>query len=117
MEAKDTVMSPIDISRKVGEIVILSPMIGEAGVNIKIAELQAEISFKAGVEQEHKTMIGVAVDEGNRAYQAGRKEVVDFIGNPFKHNITANAFANIRVHNMEDCFACKYEAKLQKWGL
>ncbi|KKN74748.1 hypothetical protein LCGC14_0387900 [marine sediment metagenome] len=34
---------------------------------------QAEISFKAGVEQEHKVMIGVAVDEGNKAYKAGKE--------------------------------------------
>ena len=51
MKAKDTVMSPIEVSRRVKEIVALSPNIGEAGVNIKIAEDQTEISFKAGMKE------------------------------------------------------------------
>ncbi len=34
-------------------------------------EKKAEISFKAGREYEHKIMIGVAVDEGNKAFKDG----------------------------------------------
>jgi len=37
-----------------------------------LLEAQAEISFKAGREYEHKIMIGVAVDEGNIAFKNGK---------------------------------------------
>ncbi len=46
-----------------------------------------------------------------KGYQAGEKagikEVVDFIGKePFEHDYFSN-----------DCFACKWEAKLKDWGV
>ncbi len=41
-----------------------------------------------------------------------RKEVVDFIGwEPFDHN-----YSN-RGHEIDDCFACKWESKLKEWGI
>ena len=44
--------------------------------------------------------------------KAGRKEVVDFIGKePFEHNYSQYG------HEVNDCFACRYEAKLKDWGL
>ena len=47
------------------------------------AEAEAEISSKARQEYEHKIMIGVSVDEGNKAFkfgqEVGRQEVVECI--------------------------------------
>ncbi|KKM69272.1 hypothetical protein LCGC14_1452490 [marine sediment metagenome] len=47
----------------------------------------------------------------------GRKEVVDFIGQPFEHNEQYLPGASEPTHFEDDCFACKYEAKLKEWGL
>ncbi len=100
MEAKETVMSPIDVSKKVGEIVALSPMIGEAGVNIKIAELQAEISFKAGKKLSLEKQ-GQAYLEGK---QAGIGEVVEWI-EPFIETVDDGEFNK------------DWQTKLKEWGI
>ena len=78
-----------------------------------------DIAFKAGEEREHKVMIGVAVDEGNKAYKAGIEKVVEYIGKPFEHHyrwFMTEEQSEYR-HDKEDCFACKYEAQLKAWGI
>ena len=115
MEAKDTVMSPIDISKKVREIVTLSPIIGEAGVNIKIAELQAEISFKAGFDSAFKMYKG-KIDAGwperreADAKQEGRREVVEC----FDYDIAKMAEQFPTAKQLTD-FINKWQSKLEEW--
>lgn len=44
--------------------------------------------------------------------QIGREEVVEFIGEePFEHNYSMYG------HEVDDCFACRYEARLKEWGV
>ena len=69
MEAKDTVM---DLEK--AWVVMNTEEDGSPIV--KALEAQAEISFKAGREQEHKAMIAVAVNEGNKAYEAGYEQAL-----------------------------------------
>ena len=51
------------------------------------------------------------------SFKAGQKEVVEFIGNPFEHNEQYEAGTSNLIHNVDDCFACNYEAKLKELGL
>ena len=110
MEAKDTVMNDQQVldfyytNRKKD--------ISEKG----LLEAQAEISFKAGREEERKFILQ-NTDRDKRARLEGIREVVEFIGEPFEHNIKANPFAGLRIHDVEDCFACKYEVQLKVWGI
>lgn len=57
-------------------------------------EQQAEVSFKAGIQ-----------------------EVIDFIGQPFEHNYFRHGVNGKEVHDINDCFACKFEDKLKEWGV
>ena len=68
MKAKVIKQIALDVFGSVDGIRPLLPYKGG-----KIQEAMEE-SFKAGQEQEHKAMIGVAVDEGNKAYKAGVEE-------------------------------------------
>ena len=48
----------------------------------------------------------------NTERKVGIKEVVELIGEePFEHNYSMYG------HEVDDCFACKYEAKLKEWGI
>lgn len=78
MKAEETVMMPEQTRKKRKE---LFPHGHKDCFECEefVRKAQAEISFKAGREQEHKAMIAVAVDEGNKAYRAGKKEVVEWI--------------------------------------
>lgn len=58
----------------------------------------------------------VSLNENLGNFNAGRKvgikEVVEFIGEgPFEHNHSMYG------HQMDDCFACRYEAKLKEWNI
>jgi len=46
----------------------------------------------------------------------GRKEVVELLGEePFEHNYSIGIAE--REHLTDDCFACRWEAKLKEWGI
>ena len=102
MEAKDTV------------IIGASPNMSKED----LLKAQAEISFKAGEEKEHKIMIGVAVDEGNKAYKTGIKEVVEWMrgnrhvrwgGKPEKDMGQSH---RVWILDDED-----WQTKLKEWGI
>ena len=95
MEANDTVMTKDNL------VLVLAKRcdLGDASDSwwdcvttkdfLNICQAQAEISFKAGI-----------------------KEVVEFIGTePFEHNYSMYG------HQVDDCFACKWQDQLKKWGI
>ena len=46
----------------------------------------------------------------DQAREEGKGEVVDFVGiDTFQHNYSMHG------HQIDDCFACKWQAQLQKW--
>ena len=58
-------------------------------------------------EAQHTSYLESADELMEFEHKAGAKEVVDFIGKePFEHNYFS-----------DDCFACKWEAKLKEWGI
>ena len=64
------------------------------------------------------TILEIAFEEGKKA---GKQEMVEFIGKePFEHNYLSGGFieggALITKHSIDDCFACKWQAKLKEWG-
>jgi hypothetical protein len=65
-----------------------------------VNKMLLEIAFKQGYKEGHS---------------AGIKEVVDFIGQPFEHNYFRHGVEE--THDINDCFACKFEAKLKEWGI
>ena len=71
---------------------------------------QAEASFKAGREYEHKIMISYAVDEGNKAFKDGRRNVVEFIKENRETPMGTDAYGYY-------IWESKLEAKLKDWGI
>ncbi len=96
MEAKDTVINRGKMVRG-GHVELL-------------LEAQAEISFKEGREQEHKVMIGVAIDEGNGAYIAGLRKVVEWIKKQRTTPLGKDYYGYY-------IWEAQLEAQLKEWGL
>lgn len=111
MEAKDTVMDIREIKTAL-KIPNHLPLSFEAdSVDFERAVLaQAVISFKAGMEQEHRAMVGVAVDEGNEAYKAGLRKVVEFIKENRETPLGKDQYGYY-------IWESKLQAKLKEWGL
>ena len=125
MEAIDTVMDKDEMI--VCSLVSKYPFRSIENVIRETAIHQAEITFPKGIDKGRKSMledieagrveIGDVIDSMCQesimaAHKEGRKEVVEFIGEePFEHNYDGQE------HRTDDCFACRYEAKLKEWGL
>ena len=101
MKAKDTVMKMKEVQALIKEWEEL-PFGDAINLDDYINQAQMEISFKAGREEEHKVMVGIAVDEGNKAHVTGRKEVVDWI---YDNN------------GQPDHILDLWEAQLKEWGI
>ena len=70
--------------------------------------------FKAGMEEEAKGgHNAISYLEGKKVGEKlGMDKVVELVGKePFEHNYSMSE------HHIDDCFACKYEAKLKEWGI
>ena len=79
-----------------------------------ILKEQAEISFKAGREYEHKIMISCAVDEGNKAFKDGRRNVVEwFMRQGGKGPIRYTDGVKARFDPNWD----ELQSKLKDWGI
>ena len=83
MEAKDTVIEVRELARMTQHILADNEWAGELQINRKIAEVQAEISFKAGRDSrkgEIEGLMALAFTDGERmGKQDGRREVVEWI--------------------------------------
>lgn len=55
------------------------------------------------------------LEQAEVSFKAGIKEVVNFIGQPFEHNYFRHGVKE--THDINDCFACKFENKLKEWGI
>ena len=73
-----------------------------------------ENAHKAGMEEEAKGgHNAISYLEGKKVGEKlGMDKVVELVGKePFEHNYSMSE------HHIDDCFACKYEAKLKEWGI
>ncbi len=100
MEAKDTVMNDGEIIKASGTPVLLQ-------VNRAVAEVQAEISFKAGRDSflDDAGSVNIPLSE---ARMAGIKEVVDYIEN---NSTYFPRFSEFSIDNTN------WRSKLKEWGL
>ena len=87
--------------------------------NWRISDLDRAI-FRAGCEQREIETIPLA-DLLLEHEKIGMQTVVDFVSG---HFLPAHEYiwyqdgeSQSYLHNTDDCFACKYEAQLIKWGL
>ena len=106
MEAKDTVIS----DKQLMELAQVPPEDYGAPpywwlkANIRVAQAQAEISFKVGVMESYPDGF---LDGGKVGKKAGIEEVVEWIKETFNKDITLN--------QMLATNAC--QEKLKEWGL
>ena len=75
-------------------------------------EAQAEISFKIGKTAGVAESLIPALKAIEASRKAGRMEVVEVIGDRIKHTKSAHKFNETSL-----CFACRYEAQLNKWRI
>ena len=73
---------------------------------------EPEISLAKPVMEVMDKVRQIVEDAYYAGKAKGRQEVVDFIGvELFEHNYSG------LVHLLDDCFACKWQAKLKEWGI
>ena len=106
MEAKDTVISGVE---EVNGTTFLPSDYISWREHHNLMEKQAEISFEAGREYEHKIMISCAVDEGNKAFKDGRRNVVEWVR---EHQVF-----ELMSYNFQCILKPKWKAKLKEWNI
>ena len=119
MEAKDTVMSEIDMGNKIAEAFQTESnprwyLASHLPCLEVIAKAQAEISFKAGKGEEQKSW----TNELKQSWkQVGIKEVVEWIN---QNRIVRAPFGDINNHAPQIMVIApesKWQAKLKEWSI
>lgn len=120
MEAKDTVMSPKDILTAIGKKDY------ERFTITEVAKAQAEISFKAGKEEEYTKWIKACMkasmliskpEQLTNLYKVGIREVVEWSDDICI--LHGDADARVRqgkVLRQGNCYEC-WQAQKKKWGI
>ena len=108
MEAKDTVMSPVQqyqavigYAHRLGRKINL----GTRASDNALCEAQAEISYKAGYHQREIDPLDKE-DRCEKCYEQGIREVVDYINN----RGIANSFFPVNTRR-------QWEDQLKEWGI
>lgn len=121
MEAKDTVMNDAQAVASVdtlNEDNLFEYWIGDRPLWKIIAEAQAEISFKAGKDQSLNELLAYAQSgELDKRFaeirQAGRKEVVDYLGLIKTIGLEDDGYVSHTFVALKE----EWQAKLKEWGL
>ena len=107
MKAKDSVMDRFDIAKRIDHILVDNPNAGGLYLSYKIAEQQAEISFKAGIKEVVEWLKeNDILCQHNRTHA---RQLVKYCGDDgISHTEPKLVYDEL-------CLRCKWQAYINKW--